>query len=316
MILGKSCVNYGESETFERDEIDRVPETACAFANSEGGEISCDGFDPVSLIPPGVPYVREAYGSVYIPPLEWHKKPVTFNGKVYRRIEGENVISGLFVKSIMAGDSNEASRDDFPFSATLNEDDVDAFTARVVELHGDMRRYSRAELLRRAGVYSGKHLTFAGALMFGDIVKVSASLEYSGGLAEIEAVNIWRAYTEILPRLTFALSENCAQAFREAFINSLLHADYNVDRHITVAIQPSPPTVTFDNPGMIRWTTRNHRLAKMFELSGITGGRPNGLDIIRSYMPNFKLTQDMLNIRTVSVLRLEGHGELPEPVML
>ena len=54
----------------------------------------------------------------------------------------------------------------------------------------------------------------------------------------------------------------------------------------------------------------------MFELSGITGGRLHGLDIIRSYMTNFKLTQDMLNIRTVSVLRLEGHGELPEPVML
>ena len=305
-----------ETEIFGRDDIDRVPETVCAFANSEGGEISCNGFDPVSLIPQGVPYFRETSESVYIPPLEWHKKPVTFNGKVYRRIEGENVASGLRVRAIMAGDSNEASRDDFPFSARLNDDDVDAFTAKVVELHGDMKRYSRNELLRRTGVYSGKHLTFAGALMFGNIVKVSAHLKYSGGHAEIEAVNIWRAYTEILPRLTFALSKNCAQAFREAFINSLLHADYNVDRHITIAIQPSPPTVTFDNPGMIRWATRNHRLAKMFELSGITGGRPHGLDMIRSYMPNFKLTQDMLNIRTVSVLRLEGHGELPEPVML
>ena len=306
-------MNYSESETFERDEIDHIPETACAFANSEGGEISCNGFDPVSLIPPGVPYVRETYGSVYIPPLEWHKRPVAFNGKVYRRIEGVNVASGLLVKSIMAGDSHEASRDDFPYVARLNEDDVDAFTARVAER---MKRYSRAELLRRTGVYSGKHLTFAGALMFGDIAKVSASLEYSGGHAEIEAANIWRAYTEILPRLTFALSENCAKAFREAFINSLLHADYNIDHHITIAITPSPSIATFDNPGMIRWTTRNHRLAKMFALSGITGGRPHGLDMIRSYMPNFKLTQDMLNIRTVSVLRLEGHGELPEPVML
>lgn len=306
-------MNYSESETFERDEIDRIPETACAFANSEGGEISCNGFDPVSLIPPGVPYVRETSGSVYIPPLAWHKRPVTFNGKVYRRIEGQNVISGLRVRSIMAGDPHEASRDDFPYEARLNEDDVDDFTARVAERMG---RYSRAELLRRTGVYSGKYLTFAGALMLGDIVKVSASLEYSGGHAEIEAVNIWRAYTEILPRLTFALSENCAQAFREAFINSLLHADYNVDNHITITILPSPPTVTFDNPGMIRWTTRNHRLAKMFELSGITGGELHGLDVIHSYMPNFKLTQDMLNIRTVSVLRLEGHGKLPEPVML
>ncbi len=309
-------MNYCEAEKFYRDNIDRIPETACAFANSEGGEISCNGFDPVRFIPPGVPYVRETAGSIYIPPLEWHKRPVIFNGKVYRRIEGENVASGLRVKSIMAGDSHEASRDDFPFSATLNENDVDAFTARVVELHGDMRRYSRAELLKRAGVYSGEHLTFAGALMFGDIVRILARLEYSGGHAEIVAVNIWRAITEILPRLTFALSENCAQAFREAFINSLLHADYNVDRHITIAILPSPPTVTFDNPGMIRWTTRNHRLSKMFALSGITDGNSHGLDIIRSYMPNFKITQDMLNIRTISVLKLEGHGELPEPVML
>ena len=123
-----------ETEIFGRDDIDRVPETVCAFANSSGGEISCKGFDPLSLIPPGVPYVRETSGSVYIPPLEWHKKPVTLDGKVYRRIEGVNVISGLLVKSIMAGDSNEASRDDFPFSARLNDDDVDAFTAKVVEL--------------------------------------------------------------------------------------------------------------------------------------------------------------------------------------
>ena len=305
-----------ETEIFGRDDIDRVPETVCAFANSSGGEISCKGFDPLSLIPPGVPYVRETSGSVYIPPLEWHKKPVTLDGKVYRRIEGVNVISGLLVKSIMAGDSNEASRDDFPFSARLNDDDVDAFTAKVVELHGDMKRYSRAELLRRVGVYAGKYLTFAGALMLGDILRISASLEYFGGHAEIEAANIWRAYTEILPRLTFALSENCAKAFREAFVNSLLHADYNVDNHITIAITSSPPTVTFDNPGMIRWTARNHRLAKMFALSGITGGNFHGLDIIRSYIPNFELTQDMLNIRTISTLPLEGHAELPEPVML
>ena len=120
-----------ETEIFGRDDIDRVPETVCAFANSSGGEISCKGFDPLSLIPPGVPYVRETSGSVYIPPLEWHKRPITLNGKVYRRIEGVNVISGLLVKSIMAGDSNEASRDDFPFSARLNDDDVDAFTASV-----------------------------------------------------------------------------------------------------------------------------------------------------------------------------------------
>ena len=305
-----------EVEIFGRDDIERVPETACAFANSSGGEISCGVFDPVSLIPPGVPYVRETSGSVYIPPLAWHKRPITLNGKVYRRIEGQNVISWLWAKSVMAGDSHEASRDDFPFEAVLNVDDVGAFTSKVMEFSPGMRRYSRLEILKRAGVYSGKYLTFAGALMLGDIVSVSSRLEYFGGRAEIEAKNIWRAYTEILPRLIFALSEKCAEAFRKVFVNSLLHADYNADNHITIAITSSPPTVTFDNPGMIRWTTRNHRLSKMFALSGITGGKLNDFDIIHSYMPNFELTQDMLNIRTFAALNLEGHGELPNPIML
>lgn len=305
-----------ESEIFDREDAHRVSETACAFANSSGGRIICKGFDPVSMIPPLVPYVRESPESVYIPPIVWRKRPVTFRGRVYRRIEGQNVISGFRAKSIMAGDAGEPSRDDYPCDSVIDYADTGSFTARVCELHGDMRRYARDEFLRRCGVYSGKYLTFAGALMFGDMMRISAKLDYWGGHSEIEMVNIWKAYTEILPRLTSVLSQECASAFRELFINSLLHADYNIDTCINIRITSSPLMVTADNPGMIRWAVRNHRLTKIFALSGMTGGKLHGLDIIRRYMPNFTLTQDMLELRTIATLRLEGKRELPDPVIL
>ena len=309
-------MNCYEAESFGRDEARKIPETVCAFANSSGGRIVCEGFDPADLLPSGVPCVRESPFSVYIPPLEWHKKPVILNGRVYRRVEGENLISGLRAKSIMAEDSNEPSRDDWPCEAALNYADTGSFLARISGLNRNMSRCTKTELLRRCGVYSGKYLTFAGALMLGEIVRISARLDYSGGHSEIEALNIWSACTRILPRLTSVLSEKCADAFRELFINALLHADYNADRRINIAITSPPLTVTADNPGTIRGAIRNHRLAKMFALSGITGGRPHGLDIIRSYMPNFTLKQDMLTLRTTALLRLEGRRELPDPVIL
>lgn len=307
--------NY-DIERISRDESFRVSETACALANSSGGLIVCDGFDPARFIPSEIPYISDSPGKIYIPPLIWHKKPATFNSRVYRRIEGQNVISGLRAKIIMADDAHEPSRDDTPTTAGLNDSDMAAFVERVITRRQDMSSYPRDEILRRCGVYSGKYLTFAGALMLGDMLRLSAVLEYYGGREEISAVNIWRAYTEILPRLTRALSEKCAHAFREMFINSLLHADYNIDTRIDIRITSSPPTATADNPGIIRWAVRNHRLAKMFALSGITGGRLHGLDIIHSYMPDFTLTQNMLDFRTISTLLLEGRADLPEPVML
>lgn len=310
-----------DTETFSRENSYRIPETVCAFANSSGGAIICEGFDPVRFIPHEVPYVHEAPGNFYVPPLAWHKKPVTYRGRIYRRIEGQNVISGLKAKIIMAGDSHEPSRDDYPVrNMTLNEESLSRFRTKVTGLNKGMKRLSRDEFLRRSGVYSGEYMTFAGVLMFGDILRVRAVLDYDGGHAELNAANIWDSLTEILPRLISPLSSKCASAFREMFINSLLHSDYNTGNHINLFITSNPPEVFADNPGTNRMAIRNHRLAKMFALSGIASRITNrtlhGLDIIREFMPSFTLEEDMLNFRTISRLILEGKTALPDPVML
>ena len=320
-VLNAETQDCYDTEKISRDESFRVPETACALANSSGGVIICEGFDPVRLIPHEVPYTAGADGKIYIPPLVWHKKPVILNGRVYRRIEGQNVISGLRAKVIMAGDAHEPSRDDYPVSnITLSEKSLGRFHAKVTAIHEGMRRFTRDEFLRRTGVYSGDFLTFAGALMLGDIMRVSAVLDYSEGHEQISASNIWDAFAGILPRLLAPLSSRCAEAFRELFINSLLHADYNSDNHINFLITPDPPKVFADNPGIVRRAARNHRLAKMFALSGIisplTRRTPHGLDMIREYMPSFTLEENMLELRTCATLRLEGKSGLPEPIIL
>ena len=309
--------NDYDKEFISREDSFRVPETACAFANSSGGVIIAEGFDPVKFIPADVPYVIEDYG-VYVPPLMWHKKPALFRGRVYRRIEGQNVISGLKAKIIMAGDAHEFSRDDYPVkNIPLNEESVNQFCMKVLTLNDGMKRFAREEFLRRTGAYSGKFLTFAGALMFGDILRIKAAVDYSGGHAEIEAVNIWDSCTKILPRLVAPLSSKCAEAFREMFINSLLHSDYNCDNHINFFITSNPPKIFADNPGTIRKTIRNHRIKKLFVISGIIARRKShGLDIIRDFMPSFRLEENMLELRTSATLTLEGKMTLPHPVML
>ena len=309
--------NDYDTEIISREDSLRVPETVCAFANSSGGVIIAEGFDPVKLIPRDIPYVIEDYG-VYIPPLMWHMKPVLFRGRVYRRIEGQNVISGMKAKIIMAGDSNDFSRDDYPVkNIPLNEESLSQFRMKVLTLNECMRRFEREEFLRRIGACSGKFLTFAGALMFGDILRIRAEIDYPLGHAEIEAVNIWDSYTKILPRLIAPLSSKCAQAFTEMFINSLLHSDYNAGNDINFSITPNPPKVFADNPGTIRGAIRNHRIKKMFALSGIIQRRKfHGLNIIRDFMPSFTLHENMLELRTNAELTLEGKMTLPDPIIL
>ena len=71
-----------------------------------------------------------------------------------------------------------------------------------------------------------------------------------------------------------------------------------------------------NNPGIIRGETRNHVLRRIFTLAGITHGKLHGLDIVREYMPSFALEHDMLNLRTLATLKLEGREKLPAPVIL
>lgn len=306
-----------DTEIFSRDDAHNIPATANAFANSSGGRIICEGFSPESFIPHGLPYITESTNAIYIPPLIWYKRPHVLNGRVYRRVEGVNVISGMRVRSMIARDALEFSRDDSPIeNESLDAESVREFCARVKSLNEGLKFFGDDEILRRCGVFSGEYLTLAGAVMLGDMVKVKASLNYSGGHAEIESGNLWRACNDILPRLTAKLSDKCGRALREIFINALLHSDYNIDTHINIHITSDPPKVLADNPGTIRGTTRNHILRRIFTRAGIIVGKLQGLNIIREYAPSFTLEHDMLNMRTLATLKLEGRKNLPSPVIL
>ena len=160
--------------------------------------------------------------------------------------------------------------DDYPAEGViLHEDGIDAFRRRVTALHGEFGEFSRDEFLRRAGVFSGKFLTLAGSLMFGEGMSVRAVLRHKGLCAEVEAVNIWGAYTEILPRLTGRLSYESAQKFRGGFVRALLNADYSLGRNILITITSGPARAVIDNPGILGKSGKNHRLRKIFALAGM-----------------------------------------------
>lgn len=299
------------------DDIARLPEYICSLANSSGGYVIVDSDSiPDINVPSEIVYEVDTLPDekyvIHVQPLKWNIRPAVIHGRVYRRIEGENVISGRRARSIMSMDSCTFSRDDFPVKAMLDEDCMNEFRDSVLRLRTSYENLSRDEFFRRTYVYSGKHLTFAGALMFGKIILVRVKMND----IKIDAHNIWRAYTDILPRLTQKLSRDCAIAFREAFINSLLHSDYNISRSINVTIKPRPLRAIFDNPAIIRGTIRNRRLEKMFVLSGISRCKGEGIRRIKSYEPNFTLQQNMLNFRVKSAIHLEGIESLPEAIML
>ena len=263
----------------EHDELHRLPETVNAMANSSGGTITLEGGRTIRV---------EA--------LEWYNRPQNLNGRVWRRVEGQNVISGLWAKSIMARDAQTLSADDFPVSADtpLKAESLEAFRRAVLERHEEYSEFSRDEFLRRAGIFSGKYLTFAGALMFGECVNVRAELSHGETHAEIEAHNIWDAYTDILPRITLKLSAKCGEIVRDAFAVALLQADYTLDTHIKADIFANPPRIVIDYPGLIRQTFRNHRLARIFRLAGF-------------HTPTHShAQQDMLNFHAIATIPLEG----------
>ena len=89
--------------------------------------------------------------------------------------------------------------DDFEFmNACINSESLNDFYETVINLHDEYKNFNHGEFLRRSFIFSGKYLTFAGALMFSNIIRVKAELKYSQGHAEIQALNIWDAYKNIL----------------------------------------------------------------------------------------------------------------------
>lgn len=328
-----------DDREFLRDgEFDKIPSTSCALANSSGGwiilgaekdendEINITGFknkniNLISLIPNEISFafqILERVMIICIAPLEWHKRPLLFKGKIYRRVEGVNLISSKKSAAIIASDLSAPSLDDEPaMNFYLNPESIEDFYNTVIKIRPEYKNFSTEDFFSRSFIFSGKFLTFAGVLMFGNIIKVRAVLDYSSKRTEITENNIWDAYKNILPRLVSKLSSRCSQAFQEIFVNALLHSNYKADNFINVSITSNPAKVLIENPGTIRRGTRNKRLEKIFEISGISK-KGRSLETIKKYMPSFRLEQDMLNFRVRASLELEGLAELSnsQPIIL
>ena len=234
-----------------------------------------------------------------------------------RKFIREIINPSLRARSIFAYDELKISRDDFAFlNASIKSESLKDFYETVIRLHKDYKVLRTEEFLRRSFIFSGKYLTFAGALMFSNIIRVKAELNYSEGHFEIEEFNIWDAYRNILPRLEANLSTESAIILRESFVNALLHSDYNLDNKINILITPEPAKISIDNPGLVRGTVRNKRLEKIFKLSGISESKHKGIETIRNYFSSFKLEQDLINFRTRTKFEIKGIKKLPSPKIL
>ena len=325
-----------DREFLKEDEIYKFSETACALANSSGGwivlgveryhddELNITGLTTPnlninSLIPREIFFETQNIERVLIvriAPLDSKIKPLFINENFYRRVEGVNLISSRRSAAIIASDAYEASCDDSPtMNFYLNPETLEDFYNTVINRNVEYKNLTPEEFLCRSFIFSGKFLTFAGALMFGNVIKVRAVLDSPTEHAELEARNIWDSYKNILPRLVSKLSPGCSQAFQEIFINALLHSDYRAGNLIDISITSEPPKVLIANPGTIRNSTRNHRLKKIFELSGISIEARN-LESVKKFMPAFRLEQDMLNFRVKASLLLEAADKFLDAVIL
>ncbi|MBQ7215182.1 MAG: hypothetical protein IJS39_04280 [Synergistaceae bacterium] len=263
-----------DTQILSKEELHKIPECVNAMANSYGGVIKPEGKEDIRV---------EA--------LKWYEKPIALNGRVWRRIEGQNVICGAWAKSVMA---SRDSCDDFPAEgAALDSELLESFRRAVLGRNEEYSALTHDEFLRRTGIFSGRHLTSAGALMFGEGLMIRAVLRHGKLHAEIHESNIWGAYTRILPRITRALSAKSSGEVRNALTNALIHSDYSIDTQIDISILSEPARIVITSPGIITGSVRNHRLHKLFTLAGISAG-------------TFTAEYDMLNFRTVSTIHIEA----------
>jgi hypothetical protein len=301
--------------------------------------------------------------AVKVEPAEWFLRPLCAgsgfwcvsrgiglsSGVVYRRIEGNDVASGLDARFRMARDALERTRDDHPVPG-LSVRDLDiesavSFRRAVLTRHPHWANLSEINFLKRALVLDDdEKVTRAGQLLLGvspnlsgvspnlsikesELAAESGPLRLRRGEEARFASNLWSAYADILPELLGGLTEKCAGAVRECFMNALLHADYDAGR-VEIDMDAGEDKngeqfIRFSNPGLPRarvaGSARNYRLLRMFRLAGVVRGHheqrekrgkwrekgAGGLDIIRICDENFRLCWDTLELVTRAELRLE-----------
>ena len=260
-----------------------------------------------------------------VDPAEWWRRPVCVGGDytrgVYRRIEGVDVVSGKRVCFRLALDALERLRGESAVPgltiSDLHEESAASFRRAVTARRPEWRELSPERFWARALVLSDGELTRAGWLLLGkNSARVRAAFNEGMEDEEIfEVRNLWRAWSDLLPRFCSGLSGPCAAALRECFVNALVHAEHDAGN---VVVTGSGDRVRIKNPGLLRCRRgeslcRNERLMRMFRLAGSASGEGRGLDRVRSYRPDFELRQDLLELVTIAELDLERAVPLPEP---
>ena len=262
---------------------------------------------------------------VRVDPAEWWRRPVCVGGDyirgVYRRIEGVDVVSGRQTCFRLALDALERLRGESVVpgltAADLHEESAASFREAVTARRPEWRGLSPEGFWARTLVLSDGALTRAGWLLLGkNSARVRAAFNEGMEDEEIfEVRNLWRAWSDLLPRFCPGLSEPCAAALRECFVNALVHAEHDAGN---VRVTGSGERVCIENPGLSRSRRgeslcRNERLMRMFRLAGAASGEGRGLDLVRSYRSGFELRQDLLELVTIAELDLERALALPEP---
>ena len=260
-----------------------------------------------------------------VDPAEWWRRPVCVGGDytrgVYRRIEGIDVVSGKRVCFRLALDALERLRGESAVpgmtASDLHEESAASFREAVTARRQEWRELSPEEFWARTLVLSDGELTRAGWLLLGKhSARVRAAFNEGTEDEEIfEVRNLWRAWSDLLPRFCAGLSGPCAAALRECFVNALVHAEHDAG---SVRLTGSGDRVRIENPGLSRSRhgeslCRNERLMRMFRLAGAASGEGRGLDRVRSYRPGFELRHDFLELMTIAELDLERVPVLPEP---
>ncbi len=336
-FLNYIAISEIDCEFLKQDDADNIYITIYAMSNSGGGYIVI-GADTEEIT--GVDFdfkldlkklrgldnfeIQDFSGEtriilIKISPLDFYLKPAVFNSRVYRRVEGINLISGMSAVRYMAKKFDDGA---INFKCMLNQNSVKEFHKAIISRDKSFEIFDRQEFLKRSLIFSGKYLTRAGFFILGEnSVNVNMTLKSSNGkIVNLSARNLWIAYSDMLPRLISCLSNECASAVFEIFMNAFIHADYELSDTIDILITDNPLELKITNSGLPMTInnsySRNFRLMKIFKLLKSAHGNNYGSLIIKKFSPDFKLEQDMLNFTSTAKIKLEGLKKLPSPVIL